>query len=91
MIKALLGILVIGFIFLIVIVAIVAALLKKGSRFLFKPGHRKFTSSGFKLPGYRKFSSSDFKFRGHHNHQGHHSYGHTHYHRKHSSHSFFSS
>jgi hypothetical protein len=78
MFKALFGILVIGFLFLIVIVAIVAALLKKGSSFLFKPG-------------YRKFSSSDFMHGGHHNHQGHHSYGHLHYHRKHSSHSFFSS
>jgi hypothetical protein len=78
MFKVLIGILVIGFFFLIVIVAIVATLLKKGSKFLFKPG-------------YKKFSSSDFKFRGHHNHHGHHSYGHLHYHRKHASHSFFSS
>jgi hypothetical protein len=78
MITALLTILGIGLLAVIVIAGIVLSLLKKGTRFLFKPGHRR-------------YSSSDMRFRGH-GHKGHHSYGHLHYRHRHTSRSgFFSS
>lgn len=71
----------IGLLILVVIAAVVIGLLKKGSRFLFKSGH-----------GHRHYSSSDNRHSGHHKHQGHQSYGHSHYRKKHSSRSgFFSS
>jgi hypothetical protein len=73
---ALLAIFLIGLVILFVIVAIAAAILKKGARFLFGSRHRHYSSSGWKNPGH--FG-------------GHHSYGHGHYRHKHSSHSFFSS
>ncbi|MFY0543348.1 hypothetical protein [Brevibacillus sp. H7] len=79
MISGLLTILGIGLLIVIAVAAIAISMLKKGTRFLFKTGHRR-------------FSSSDFRHRGHHRTHGHHSYGHQHYRRKHSSHSgFFSS
>jgi hypothetical protein len=78
MLTALLTILGIGLLVVIVIAAIVLSLLKKGTHFLFKSGHRR-------------YSSSDNRFHGH-GHKGHHSYGHLHYRHRHTSHSgFFSS
>lgn len=64
---------------LLLIGVVAAVLLKKGASFLFRSGHRRFSSSGF-------------SWKRPYNHHGHHSYGHRHYLHKHKSHSgFFSS
>ncbi|MEJ8545385.1 hypothetical protein [Brevibacillus borstelensis] len=79
--SVLLAILGIGLLLLVIVVAVVFALLKKGAGFLFKGGHR----------GYRRYSSSDCRHRGLFG-RGHKSYGHSYYRRKHSSRrGFFSS
>lgn len=80
--SVILTILGIGLVLVIVAIIVVVALLKKGARFLWKSGGHR----------HRHFSSSDYKRRGPFWKHGHKTYGHRHYHRKHSSRSgFFSS
>lgn len=74
----LLGILGIGLLLIVIVIAVVVGVLKKGVGFLFGRGH-----------GYRKYSSSGWK-NPHHS-GGHSIFGHGHYRKRHSSHSFFSS
>ncbi len=75
----LLTILGIGLLFVVVVIAVAAAIFKKGARFLFNGGrgHRHYTSSG----GWKNPIRPG----------GHTSFGHGHYRRRHSSNSFFSS
>jgi len=76
--KILLLILGIGLLLLFVIIGIGVAILKKGAKFLFRSGnHRRYTSSG----GWKNPINTG----------GHHTFGHGHYRKRHSSHSFFSS
>lgn len=73
-----------GIVFVLIILVIIAAfaLLKKGARFLWKGGRHR----------YWHFSSSEYRHRGPFWKHGHKTYGHHHYHRRHSSRSgFFSS